>query len=336
MYKLLDILKKVLKWSSVFAFGFIVLMVSAGLLARLFANTYDPPGSLYDVGGFSLHLHCRGENKGNPTVIVENGAGASSPAYYWLQEKLYRDTRVCLYDRSGLGFSELGDTDKGAETVARQLHALLRQARIEPPLLLAGHSLGGPYIRVYTELYPDDVSGLMFLDASHPEQIQRFGQEVGETPGWASFIPILYDLGIVHLFKTLFGTGEDGGDLPTEQTAIYSSFDRNGKGTRGALPEVFGLPEILSRAGRVSDFGELPILVFSAGSFPIPLAETPEKSEKMQLEWAKMQAELAEMSSNGKQFTLDNADHSTIFTLEKNAEFIAKQTREMLREISKN
>jgi len=72
----------------------------------------------------------------------------------------------------------------------------------------------------------------------------------------------------------------------------------------------------------------------SCSAFPVLLASTPEESERRQLEWAKMQIELAQLSTKGEQFTVETGDHSTIFTLEENAEFIAGHVRRMLQQIS--
>ena len=65
------------------------------------------PGQLIDVGRHSLHLNCRGS--GSPTVIVEPAAGGMSSDLAWITPAVARDTRVCVYDRAGRGWSEPAD-----------------------------------------------------------------------------------------------------------------------------------------------------------------------------------------------------------------------------------
>jgi hypothetical protein len=68
------------------------------------AKAYPPPGQLIDVGGHRLHLYCTGS--GSPTVVLEPGGGASSSDFGWITPAVARDTRVCVYDRAGRGWSD--------------------------------------------------------------------------------------------------------------------------------------------------------------------------------------------------------------------------------------
>jgi hypothetical protein len=68
------------------------------------ATTYSMPGQLIDVGGHRLHLSCTGT--GSPTVVLEPGAGAMSSDMGWIAPDVARDTRVCVYDLAGRGWSD--------------------------------------------------------------------------------------------------------------------------------------------------------------------------------------------------------------------------------------
>jgi pimeloyl-ACP methyl ester carboxylesterase len=86
--------------------------------------------------------------------------------------------RVIRYDREGKWFSESSKDSITSEFYARQLHELLEKSGEKPPYILVGHSMGGPYIRIFRDLYPNEVKGLIFLDSSHPEQWIRLEQKL--------------------------------------------------------------------------------------------------------------------------------------------------------------
>jgi pimeloyl-ACP methyl ester carboxylesterase len=102
---------------------------------------YPPPGQMIDVGGHRLHLYCTGT--GSPTVVLE--AAAPGWSLYWslVQPDVAKVTKVCAYDRAGLGWSERGPLPRTGQRMARELHQLLTRAGISGPYVFVGHSLGG-------------------------------------------------------------------------------------------------------------------------------------------------------------------------------------------------
>ncbi|MBK9121630.1 MAG: alpha/beta hydrolase [Chloroflexi bacterium] len=128
------------------------------------------PGVLADAGGFNLHLLVMGEDTGKPTVILEGGMAAFALNWHWAQTELAQDTRVVAYDRAGFGWSDTSPSRRDAQTCARELRAALSSAGITGPYVLAGWSFGGLVVRVFADLYPNEVVGLVLVDASHPDQ----------------------------------------------------------------------------------------------------------------------------------------------------------------------
>src|SRR5579863_419908 len=108
-------------------------------------------GQLYDVDGHRMHLYCSGA--GSPTIILSSGLGDDSLAWARAQAALSATTRVCSYDRSGLGWSDRRAAIPDAKNIAVELHALLRRANVAFPIVLMGHSISGVYIREYAQLY---------------------------------------------------------------------------------------------------------------------------------------------------------------------------------------
>ena len=117
---------------------------------------------MIDVGGHRLYIECTGS--GGPAVILQAGLGASSSSWAGIAPAVAATTTVCTYDRAGHGRSdEVGPQDGIA--LATDLHTLLERAGVPGPYVLVGHSSGGPYVRVFAAQYPDEVAGMVLLDA---------------------------------------------------------------------------------------------------------------------------------------------------------------------------
>lgn len=153
----------------------VVLIVALNLLGFVYQrageaadrSAYPSPGRMVDVGGYSLHIDCQGE--GSPTVILEAGTGGSSLDWLLVQQPIAGTTRVCAYDRQGYGWSEDSAHPRTSQQVAADLHTLLTNAGVEPPYVLVGHSIGGIHAQVFTDEYPDEVVGLVFVDRAPAE-----------------------------------------------------------------------------------------------------------------------------------------------------------------------
>ena len=130
------------------------------------ARAYPPPGQLVDVGGRKLHLHCTGS--GSPTVVLEPGHGGSSSELGWIAPAIARDSRVCVYDRAGRGWSDAAEGPQDAVQIATDLNTLLDRAHVPGPYVLAGHSFGGLYTLTFAARYPDRVAGMVLLDSTAP------------------------------------------------------------------------------------------------------------------------------------------------------------------------
>jgi pimeloyl-ACP methyl ester carboxylesterase len=144
-----------------------------------------PPGRLIEVDGHRLHLNCTGT--GTPTVILEEGAGGGSLNWTWIQRKVVATTRVCSYDRPGHAWSDSTETPRDAETVSRELDALLRSAGENGPFIAVGHSLGGPYARMFAARQGRNVIGLVLVDATPPNALTATA-EVGMPPPGAGAV----------------------------------------------------------------------------------------------------------------------------------------------------
>jgi pimeloyl-ACP methyl ester carboxylesterase len=128
-----------------------------------------PPGQLYDLGGYRLHLYTLGEGK--PTVILDHSLGGVEG--YLLIEKLAQLTKVFIYDRAGYGWSGHSSYPRTSEQIVKELNLLLTQAKIEPPYILIGNSFGSYNVRLYAATFPDQVVGMVLTDGLHERKMLR-------------------------------------------------------------------------------------------------------------------------------------------------------------------
>ncbi|MFT4038451.1 MAG: alpha/beta hydrolase [Thermomicrobiales bacterium] len=131
----------------------------------------EPDGmQLVSIGDRSLAMLCQGE--GSPTVILEAG-GLGTPSIVWadVMVELAKQTRVCRYERANnwSGLSDPAPMPRTGADVVADLHALLEASGETGPYVLVGPSFGGIFVRLYEATYPDDVAGMVLVDATHED-----------------------------------------------------------------------------------------------------------------------------------------------------------------------
>ena len=135
----------------------------ASVTAAIGPTSPAQTGQLLDVGGRRLWIECSGSE--SPVVVLQSGLGESSAYWAAIASDVATSTTVCRYDRAGHGRSDEADGPQDGIALATDLHLLLERAGVAGPYVLVGHSSGGPYVRVFAERYPDEVSGMVLLDA---------------------------------------------------------------------------------------------------------------------------------------------------------------------------
>jgi len=299
-------------------FGVLALSAIGGtyemIQERIDRGQYTMPGQLVDVGDHRLHIYCIGS--GSPTVILEGGFGEPSTMMRgWIQPAVSKDTRVCVYDRAGRGWSDPAKSPQDGIAVATDLHTLLDRSGEKGPFVLAGHSAGGAYVLNFANLFPDDVAGIVLLDSMHPEQRKRAG-------GWETFYqifrrayalsPSLYRIGVGRLIN--LGAVAD---LPTEARNEERDFLSTPRHARSVRDEFNELPTALIQAGQLKTLGDKPLIVVTADKDALA-------------GWQPLQDELAALSSNSLHRHIPDAEHAMLTEDERAAGMSSLAIRDVL------
>jgi pimeloyl-ACP methyl ester carboxylesterase len=223
------------------------------------------PGAFYNIDQHQMHLYCTG--LGTPTVLIEAGYGSDWLDWQTIQPGLSRRTKVCTYDRAGLGWSEPRPRPRDAEAIAKQLHALLDQAGIERPLVLTGHSAGGLYIREYAREFPAEIAAGVFVDAVSTDQMNehpgvRAAYEADKRSAarnlWKHRLRIWS--GVDRLLGRCHQTPGKGLDRFAE---LYNVKTCRLEYVDGELGEYLDFETSIHQALRLTTFGNKPVLVLS-------------------------------------------------------------------------
>ncbi|MEZ4862159.1 MAG: alpha/beta hydrolase [Caldilineaceae bacterium] len=197
-------------------------------------------GLMVQVNGHQLALYCMGT--GTPTVILEAGLGGDHQSWAWVQPPVARLTRVCSYDRAGLGASDPGPKPRTGLTVAQELHQLLRTAGEAGPYVLVGHSFGGLFTRLYAHHYPDAVIGMVLVDAVHEDWWRR--AQALLPPPTPTDSPRLQNFR--HFMTVGYADpaqNVEGIDIPATVAAVH---DAGALGDLPLLVLVAGIPTVLA------------------------------------------------------------------------------------------
>src|ERR1700733_8062576 len=294
-------------WLRYIAAGTLTLFVLLAVTGAIYQSIsmardrrdHPMPGQLIDVGGYRMHIDCMGQ--GTPTVILDSGLGDSYISWRKVQPHITQFTRVCSYDRAGLGYSDSSPRPRTSKDFAQELHVLLHNAGIIPPYVLAGHSMGGFDVRLYTSLYRSDVAGMVLVDSSHPEQQKRLPPALNDfDAGWLreqEFIEFTMPFGIPRLL------GFCGND-----DAIRAA-DCNFHSARESVAELKSIAESAAQTANSGSLGDIPLAVLSHDPDMLQpgLPEDPVKPTNDA--WQQMQEGLAHLSTRGRQLIARHSGH---------------------------
>jgi pimeloyl-ACP methyl ester carboxylesterase len=291
---------------------------------------YPPPGKIYPVGGYGLHLNCTGS--GSPTIVLEAGMGNDWMVWRKVQPELAKLTRVCSYDRAGYGWSDFRPGTRDANAIADQLHELLSTAGIAPPVVLMGHSIAGMYLRAYLAKYPSGIVGLVLLDGSTPEQVKELPVEVNQMQrtfvARLSWYRPLIALGLARLVGQC-------GDVDASVSGEYAQWLKGDNNCNPGLIETYrreaeNIETSAAQTLRTGPFADLPFLIFSQD----PDASSPGLPQDLQrktaVAWTSLQERLKKLSSRSRRIVAKGSSHYVQFD---RPELVNREVSLFIREI---
>jgi pimeloyl-ACP methyl ester carboxylesterase len=282
-------------------FAFLALASIGGgietVLEAVDTARYPMAGEVVDVDGHGMHLSCTGT--GSPTVVLEPGGGELSSNLGWITPAVARDTRVCVYDRPGRGWSDPTDTPQDGSRVAANLHTLLHAAHVPGPYLLAGHSFGGLYVLTYAAHYPDDVSGMVLIDSTSPttpapQTVAPRAASDGPVARGSSLVSVVARFGLGRLYSlTSYGS------LPTQSRDEVRATISTAPTLRSTIDEYAQASTSMQEAAELRDFGAKPLVVLTAG-------------DGSDAGWFAQQDKLAQLSTNTVHRVVAGASHGML------------------------
>lgn len=276
------------------------------------ARAYPPPGQLVDVGGRKLHLHCTGS--GSPTVVLEPGHGGSSSDWGWIAPAIARDSRVCVYDRAGRGWSDAAEGRQDAVQIAADLNTLLDRAHVPGPYVLAGHSFGGLYTLTFAAQYPDRVAGMVLLDSTAPRPgpaPATTGESLGVLGRFMAVAPAVAHLGVTRLIAQI-----DGG-LPPRSEAEARANASTAHHLDSYIEEFLQGSTSMQQAAALTDLSDKPLIVLTA--------ETGNDEA-----WRSAQEHLATLSTNSRHRVAKATTHGSMVADEADAGAATQAIRDVV------
>jgi len=283
-----------------------------------------------DVGdGRRVQIDCRGA--GSPTVVLESGLdNLGSLSWAAVHDSLARTTRVCAYSRAGIMWSDASPAAFDLTSTAGDLRRALAAAGESAPWVVVGHSIGGPYAMSFTHAYPSEVKGLVFVDASHPDQFARFydiaGKSLAPPPGEVKLGAALAWTGLVRLLPV----GAAPASWPVETRRVSPAFLP--LSVAGLAKETEAIPATLAAARGMRQLGDRPVVVLTAGRAE-PLASlrsmglTREQGTRLRTAMRSLHDDQTTWTRRGRHVLVPDATHYIQFD---RPDVVIRATREVV------
>lgn len=263
----------------------IVMLLLVGFVYQSYSSyvdsvSFEKPGEMIDVGGYSLYVEDTGVGK--VTVIFDSGMGDDLSVWNKVAEEVSQFSRVITYDRAGLGWSEQSPRERDSKVIVAELHSVLKEKDLTGPIILVGHSFGGINMQRYALTYPKHIAALVLVDSAHEDQINKMPQ--------ANFLQ-------KYLFK--FGMWAAPFGIPRLYLSNTNPEEKAKKSTTQhqytSLDEAKYFPKSLSELSELAPhFGDMPLVVIARNKASSEINNTKNKD----LIWANLQENIAARSTN--------------------------------------
>ncbi|SFK30558.1 alpha/beta fold hydrolase [Methylophaga sulfidovorans] len=262
-----------------------IAIILCVFFSSAFAEEYPKaPGVRYDVGGYKLHMLCKGQ--GQPTVIIDTGLGDDSTAWFDIQNKIAKNTHTCVYDRAGYGWSDAGPQPRTSVRIANELEALVHKAKLVGPFILVGHSFGGYNMRVFAANHPEEVMGIVLVDASHENQYEMLNIKLPQNYNRKRNIIIF--------------PKPSGDPMTTEQSMLKE------RAINAARSEISSLYQSALQVKHLRHLPNVPLVVISRGQSEWQGQKDAENREKI---WVHLQQDLWKLTPHSQHLFAFHSGH---------------------------
>jgi pimeloyl-ACP methyl ester carboxylesterase len=295
----------IMKWLKRLALGGVAFMAAwcvTGLAMAASSWGTPPRGTMVSVDGRQQRIVCEGQAvAGVPTVVFESGIYSGSADWGYIQPEITKGGRTCSYDRAGMGWSQPSTNPRDTASMARELHQLLDAAGEKGPYVLVGHSMAGLLIRAYLSQFPNEVAGLVLIDAVDPE-----AQAMGTAKAWlkraanvANFGATVAPLGVVKPLSLFFANGIGQSGVPLrEKRRMFGAPSH----MRASAREIAAIMDNVEAAIAGDAFiPALPVATVTAGA-----------AGEGRNRWKETQARAARLSTRGTSVNVDAASHTSV------------------------
>jgi pimeloyl-ACP methyl ester carboxylesterase len=283
-------------------------------------------------------------------VILEPGGNSPGYAQLLLQSKMAVFTRTCWYDRAGVGWSDPPSSPRTSARIVSDLHEALQRAGVLPPYVMAGGSVGGEYVHIYTARYPSDVAGLVLIDSATPDMhepdfyLAPANRVSGRTRHlFCLALPVIARFGLLR-FVASRERRPSPPDFTPEQASVLAKLEAQPKAFKTdaeqacaatdqgrIVPREGTNPDINNAVRNAGSLGDRALIVLTAGRYWAPPGFEKEAAEYHEIRVHQLQANLARLSTRGRQVIVD-AGHG----MEESPDSIITAVRQVADEVRAN
>ena len=261
----------------------------------------QPPGELYSIGTHRLHYFCEGrhsadehsDDESEVTVLFEPGLGGSALEWTPVVDMIKDKVRACLYDRAGYAWSDPGSNPRHVVKLAQEARHLFARLQVDSKVILVGHSYGGLIMRQLASTMPDNIVGLILVDASHEDQFSRLAGEsdVSMLPTSEHFVVAAPEL---------------PSGLRNDIRRKILAFSRMRKTYAALHAEIASFRDSCNYIKQNRKTFDFPVIVLSRGLDPY--AEDTAAGNKNRI-WHELQSDFLTLSADAEQVIAENSGH---------------------------
>lgn len=292
--------RKFMQYSIVFlVITFIVGFIYQGVSASIESAKYTAVGKTYDVYGKRMHIYTGG--KGSSTVVFNAGSGTPNPYVDFspLYKKLNDNTKYAVIDRFGYGYSDTTNRKREIDNIVDETRKLLQESGQKPPYIMVGHSLASLETIRYAQRYPEEVQGIVLLDAGNPEYYFKenppaFLGHLNQFLRTTGVFRVLY-----HINENSFGMQRNNlENVPNNLKDVEKVSMLLKLGNKNQTDELRQIQKNAEKVLKANKGLDVPLTIITADSFG-----------DLKQDWLESQEEFSSWSTKGKQIMAKDSRH---------------------------